>query len=92
MDKKWQCLLILFSAFMLNMMSTAEASAENRLLDLRIDIQLNEDGSVDVTEYRQTDMDEGTELYIVMDNLQESELLDFYVTGFDENTDWDSSD
>ena len=55
---------------MLNMMSTAEASAENRLLDLRIDIQLNEDGSVDVTEYRQTDMDEGTELYIVMDNLQ----------------------
>ena len=92
MDKKWQCLLILFSAFMLNMMSTAEASAENRLLDLRIDIQLNEDGSVDVTEYRQTDMDEGTELYILMDNLQESELLDFYVTGFDENTDWDSSD
>src|SRR5690606_17015100 len=54
--------------------------------------ELQEDGSGIVTEFRQMNMDDGTELFIVLEEMQDSELLDFSVAGFEEVTDWDSDD
>ncbi|MER2110027.1 MAG: hypothetical protein ABS889_03735, partial [Desemzia incerta] len=58
--------------------------AENELSDIKIEIELLEDGSGVVKEYRQMNMDEGTELFIVLEEMQGSELLDFSVAGFEE--------
>ena len=63
--------------------------AENSLSDMTIEINLQEDGSGIVTEHRKMTMDEGTELYIVLDDLQDSKLLDFSVAGFQEKEPWD---
>lgn len=67
-------------------------AAENSLSKIDIHVQLLEDGSAKVTEHREMDMQEGTELYIVLNNLQNSDLLDFSVDGFQEKSDWDSDD
>lgn len=66
--------------------------AENQLSDITIEVELQEDGSGIVTEYREMNMDEGTELFIVLEELQDSQLLDFSVAGFEEVGDWDSDD
>lgn len=66
--------------------------AENELSDIKIEVELQEDGSGIVTEFRQMNMDDGTELFIVLEEMQDSELLDFSVAGFEEVTDWDSDD
>lgn len=65
-------------------------SAENRMMDLTIEVELQEDGAGTVTEHRQMAMDTGTELFIVMEDLQDSEVLDFSVAGFEELPEWDS--
>lgn len=64
--------------------------AENQLQSMEIEVELQEDGSGVVTENRQMRMDDGTELYIVLDELQDSQLLDFSVSGFEEVEEWDS--
>ena len=66
--------------------------AENELSDIKIEIELLEDGSGVVKEYRQMNMDEGTELFIVLEEMQDSELLGFQVAGFEEVAEWDSDD
>lgn len=65
------------------------SAQENKIKDIHIDVQLHEDGSATIRENRQTEMYEDTELYIKMNNLQDSELLNFQVEGFTEETDWD---
>lgn len=77
-------------AFLFSLTIGKTVSADNRLQDMRIEVELQEDGSAIVTEYRQMEMDEGTELYIVLDELQDSELLNFSVSGFKEVEEWDS--
>lgn len=62
---------------------------DNAMQRLDIHVQLLEDGTGIVTEYREMDMHEGTELYIEMNHLQDSELTNFEVNGFDYNPDWD---
>lgn len=79
-------------ALLLNLTFSESVFAENRLTDMKIEVELQEDGSGIITEHRRMNMDEGTELFIVMDELQDSELLDFSVTGFEEVEDWDSGD
>ncbi|WP_051237913.1 DUF2207 domain-containing protein [Lacticigenium naphthae] len=68
---------------------TDTVSAENELTSIEIDVQLQRDGSAIITENRDMNMDDGTELYITLEEMQDSELLDFSVVGFEEDTDWD---
>lgn len=84
--------LIVSAVFFINLIFGTTVFAENQLTDLTIEVELQEDGSGIVTEHRKMKMDEGTELFIVLDELQDSELLDFSVAGFTEIKDWDSDD
>lgn len=65
------------------------SAQENKIDAIHIKIDLHEDGSATIHEKRQTEMYEDTELYIKMNNLQDSELIDFQVEGFTEEPDWD---
>lgn len=65
------------------------SAQENKIKDIHIDVELHEDGSATIRENRETEMYEDTELYIQLNNLQDSELLDFQVEGFTEEPDWD---
>ncbi|XJS10716.1 DUF2207 domain-containing protein [Aerococcaceae bacterium WGS1372] len=68
------------------------AYAENILKSIDINVELAPDGSAVVTERREMSLDEGTEVYIEMNNLQDSELVSFEVKDFTYESDWDSSD
>lgn len=92
MNKWMKIVAALTMAISINMVLTLTAFAENEMSDLHIEVELQEDGSCVVTEHRQMNMDEGTELFINMVNLDESEILDFSVEGFTKEPDWDSDD
>ncbi|WP_040985250.1 DUF2207 domain-containing protein [Oceanobacillus jeddahense] len=92
MNKWMKILAALIMAISMNMVLTLTAFAENQMSDLHIEVELQEDGSGVVTEHRQMNMDEGTELFINMVNLGGSEILDFSVDGFTEEPDWDADD
>ncbi|MBM6615761.1 DUF2207 domain-containing protein [Desemzia sp. RIT804] len=77
---------------LINLTFTDTVLADNEMANIDIEVELQEDGSGIVTERRQMSMDEGTELFIVLEGLQDSELLDFSVAGFEEVADWDSDD
>lgn len=68
------------------------SAQENKIEDIHIDVQLHEDGSATILETRQMETTTDTELYIQLENLQDSELLDFHVEGFVEETDWNIED
>ncbi len=68
------------------------SAQENKIEDIHIDVQLHEDGSATIQETRQMETTTDTELYIQLENLQDSELLDFHVEGFVEETDWNIED
>lgn len=80
------------AALLLSLAFGETVFAENELSDIKIEIELLEDGSGVVKEYRQMNMDEGTELFIVLEEMQDSELLGFQVAGFEEVAEWDSDD
>ncbi len=77
---------ITFTAFIFFSLS-AEA---NEINSLEMDIEINEDGSVSVTETREAYMDEGTENYIVFneEDMDGIEVTDFSVEGFTEEENW----
>lgn len=64
--------------------------AENIINNLHMDITLHEDGSATIIENRQMQTDEDTEIFITMDNLQNSEVSAFTVQDFTEVAEWDS--
>lgn len=72
---------------------SSEVDAANTMSSLDYHIELQEDGSGVITETRQMYLTEDTEIYIVMENLGGSEVLDFHVSDFDEpltyEPDWD---
>lgn len=78
--------------FCISLFSGEEVYAENQINNLDIQIELQEDGSGVVTETRDMYVDDGTELYITMNNLQDSAVLDFSVEGFTPVEEWDSDD
>jgi len=92
MNKWMKILAALTMAISMNMVLTLTAFAENEMSNLHIEVELQEDGSGVVTEHRQMNMDEGTELFIHMANLDGSEVLDFSVDGFTEEPNWDADD
>ncbi|MFC6464192.1 DUF2207 domain-containing protein [Marinilactibacillus sp. GCM10026970] len=65
------------------------AEEENTMPSMEIEVELQEDGSGIITEHRKMNMVEGTELFINMENLNDSEVKDFYVEGYTYNPDWD---
>ena len=54
-------------------------ASDHRLESLNIHVYVNEDGSARITENRRANLTEGTENYIVIDNLGKSEIRDFVV-------------
>ena len=68
MNKRVRRSLSIGLAFLFSMAFGETVFAENQLSDMRIEIELQEDGSGIVTEHRKMNMDDGTELYIVLDS------------------------
>lgn len=91
MKKRVRIGIAVIIGFVLSFIFSATVFAENQLTDMMIEVELQEDGSAIVTEQREMNMDDGTELYITLENLQDSELLDFSVAGFEEVVNWDSN-
>lgn len=89
MNKRVKRSLGIGAAFLLSMAFGETAFAENELSDIRIEIDLQEDGSGVVTEHRKMNMDDGTELYIVLEDLQDTQLLDFSVEGYQVMEPWE---
>src|SRR5699024_11927747 len=78
--------VIIFTAFIFFGLN-AEA---NEINSLEMDIEINEDGSVSVTETREANMDEGTENYNEFneEDMDDIEDTDFSVEGFTEEENW----
>lgn len=62
----------------------------NTLSSLDVHVELKENGTGVITEYRQMNMQEGTELYILIPDEEGLEVIDFYVEGMTEVEEWDS--
>ncbi|MBY7142619.1 DUF2207 domain-containing protein [Virgibacillus sp. NKC19-3] len=92
MNKPIKILVAFTIATAINLGLTLPVFAENAMSDLHIEVELQEDGSGIVTEHRHMHMDEGTELFINMDNLDGAEVSDFSVDGFVEEPNWDPDD
>ncbi|WP_035054213.1 DUF2207 domain-containing protein [Carnobacterium pleistocenium] len=88
MNKKVKGLMAIGAAFLFSTVFEETVFAENELSDITIEVELQEDGSGVVTEHRKMNMDDGTELYIVLDDLQDSKLLGFSVAGFQKMDPW----
>lgn len=54
-------------------------ASDHKLEDLHIDVVIKHDGSAEITEKRTAHLTEGTENYIVIENLGKSEIIDFVV-------------
>lgn len=72
--------------------STAQTvyAEENEMIDMNVSVELLENGTGIITEERRVDLESGTELYIVIDEEDGLEVMDFQVDGLTENTDWDT--
>lgn len=64
--------------------------ADNKIHSIDISVELQKDGSAIVEETRNMTVDDGPELYIELNNLQDSEVSNFSVEGFNFNPVWDS--
>lgn len=87
--KKWLKVLPVFLLALFLWIVPTVAAEENNIQSIQIDVELHEDGSATIRETRQMETYEHTELYIVLDNLQGTELLDFEVASFTEEPNWD---
>jgi len=56
----------------------------NSMSTLDLHVELHEDGSGTITETRQMNLDEGTEMYIVLENLEGAVVSNYSVTDFGE--------
>ncbi len=79
-------MVMAFTVFLL----TGPAAEANEITGMQMDVEINEDGSVSVTETREADMTEGTELYMVFneEDMGEVQVTDFSVEGFTEEENW----
>ncbi len=84
-------LLLTIAAVLLSIVASAD---ENRVYSLNINYLLQKDGSAVVTEVWDVDVAEGTEWYLVRNNLRDIEILDFNVhdeneTPYSTDSPWD---
>lgn len=75
--------MLLLSTFLLVFISPAEVHAQNRIESIQIEANIRANGSVMIRDHRIFYADQGTEHYVSLGNLGESELLSFVV--YDEN-------
>lgn len=85
--RKWLKFILGFILF-LTIVPTVSAE-ENKIESIHIDVELHENGSATIRETRNMRTYEHTEVYIVLENLQDSDLLAFQVENFDRNEQWD---
>lgn len=76
-------LFTLVISFMLFSFFSIDVSA-NSMSTLDLHVELHEDGSGTITQTRQMNLDEGTEMYIVLDNLEGAVVSNYSVTDFGE--------
>ena len=89
MKKKWVgWVLIGFLAVWF--MPQAVKADENNMTDMTVHVQLLENGTAIITENREMTMEEGTELFIVINEDEGAEVVEFQVEGMSEMPDWDS--
>ena len=86
--KKWLRIfpVFLFTVFWWTIPTVA--AEENNIQSIQIEVILHEDGSATIQETRKMETYEHTELYIVLENLQGTDLMDFEVAGFTEEENW----
>lgn len=89
MRKLTTTLILIFMFLTVQPLISIVSAQDNEMEFIKIDVDLQEDGSATVTEKRKMQMHEDIELYIEMINLEGSDLLDFEVVGFTEEADWD---
>ena len=70
---------LFIALFLVAIVSPQEVLADNQIESIHIKAIIQEDGSVIIRDHRIFYAEEGTEHYISLDNLGESELLDFTV-------------
>ncbi|SFB97532.1 Predicted membrane protein [Alkalibacterium subtropicum] len=89
MKKSWVgwLLVVLFSSVIVS--GTVHAQ-ENEMTEMRVSVELLENGTGIITEQRDIVLESGTELYIVINEEDGLEVLDFQVDGLREVEDWDS--
>jgi len=85
--RKWLKILVAIIVFLF--LAPTVSAQGNSIEAIDIQVELHDDGSATIHETRQMETHEDTELYIDLNNLQDTELLDFQVEGFTENEDWD---
>lgn len=80
MTKRRISVIILVLFLFLNIFTIKDVYADDfELENIVIDVFINEDGSANIKERRQMEINEGTEVFIVMGNLGESTIKDFTV-------------
>src|SRR5699024_1834356 len=88
MKKGWLVGVLIGFLFLFTVPTVVQAD-DNRLLDIFVEVELLQDGTAIITEHRQMDMQEGTELYIVIEE-DGVEVIDFEVDGLSEVEEWES--
>lgn len=63
----------------------------NTLHELNVEVELLENGTAIITEYRDMTMDEGTELFIVINEEEGLEVIDFHVENMTEQPEWEQN-
>ncbi len=88
--KKW--IQTIFGLFLFLSVVPKVAAEENKIKSIHIDVELHDNGSATIRETRQMETNEHTELYIVLENLGDTDLVDFKVEGFTEELFWNIED
>lgn len=80
MFKKRNYILLLFAILgLLVFPSIVSFASPHELNQLNINVFIDENGSARITEYRKSNLSEGSENYIVINNTQDSKIIDFSV-------------
>ena len=77
--KKYNIGIIFFLFLLFQLFPTEKVVAEDQLEELYIHVFINQDGSARITEKRIAHLTEGTENFIVIENLSHSTIRDFIV-------------
>ena len=96
MDKRRVSLVVIVLLLFINIFSFQNVLAEDRLMQVDINVFINDDGSARIKEERNVVLNEGTENFLVIGNLEDSTIEDFTVQENDEIyqyvDDWDTDD
>src|SRR5699024_11391849 len=79
MNKRKIGITLFIISMLFHLFSLEEVSAADKLEKLDIHVMINEDGSARITEQRVANLNEGTENFIIIENLSKSLIKDFVV-------------